>query len=52
MQRRNFLIESSMATLGLALSLPGDAQGTQSSAGRKDAFLDSLIARWETGIPT
>jgi len=51
MHRRNFLIESGLATLGLLTVLPRCAHGMQSPAGSKDAFLESLIAQWEAGIP-
>src|SRR5262245_12913193 len=53
MHRRDFLLESSLATLGLStLVLPGNAYGMQNPARSRDAFLESLIARWEDGIPT
>ena len=46
MQRREFLVESGRAGLGLsALYVSG------CSAGHKDVFLESLAAGWEAGIP-
>jgi CubicO group peptidase (beta-lactamase class C family) len=51
MHRRSFLIESSLATLGLSALLPGDSHAMQTPAGVKDAFLESLVASWEAGIP-
>jgi CubicO group peptidase (beta-lactamase class C family) len=52
MDRRSFLIESSLATLGVSsLALPGISYATQVQAGSADAFLRSLVASWEAGIP-
>ena len=52
MQRRQFLTESGRAALGLsALCVSACSPKTQSSAGPKDAFLESLVAYWEAGIP-
>jgi CubicO group peptidase (beta-lactamase class C family) len=50
MQRREFLIESGHAALGFgALSLAGCSLPTPNAP--KDAFLESLVAAWEAGIP-
>jgi CubicO group peptidase (beta-lactamase class C family) len=52
MDRRSFLVESSLATLGLSsLSLPGLSHAMQATAPSRDAFLESLVAWWEAGIP-
>jgi CubicO group peptidase (beta-lactamase class C family) len=49
MQRREFLIESSRAALGLsALSV---SSCSRNSIGPRDVFLESLVASWEAGIP-
>jgi CubicO group peptidase (beta-lactamase class C family) len=53
MDRRDFLIDSTLATLGLsALLVPRDARGMQNPAISRDGFLGSLTAQWEAGIPT
>ena len=53
MDRRSVLIESSLATLGLSsFALPGSAHAMQVPTGSPDAFLTSLVASWEAGIPT
>jgi CubicO group peptidase (beta-lactamase class C family) len=50
MQRREFLIESGHAALGFgALSLAGCSLPKPNAP--KDAFLESLVASWEAGIP-
>ncbi len=49
--RRNFLIEGSLATLGLLAVPPRVARGMQSAAGSGNANFQSLIAHWESGIP-
>ena len=52
MDRRSFLIEGSLATLGLSsLAFPGSSHAMQAPAGSRDAFLESLIAAWDAGIP-
>ena len=52
MDRRSFLIESSLATLGISsLALPGISHAMQTPAGSRDPFLESLVAGWEAGIP-
>jgi CubicO group peptidase (beta-lactamase class C family) len=52
MQRRDFLIESGRATLGLSLlSLAGCSTSTSKLAGPRDVFLESLVADWGKGIP-
>lgn len=52
MNRRSFLIEGSLATFGLSsLALPGSAEAGQAPASSRDAFLTSLTAEWEAGIP-
>jgi CubicO group peptidase (beta-lactamase class C family) len=49
MQRREFLIDSSRAALGLsALSV---SSCSKNSIGPKDVFLESLVASWAAGIP-
>src|SRR5918995_2778407 len=50
MRRRDFLIESGRAALGFgALSLSACSSRTPNAP--KDAFLESLVAAWEAGIP-
>ena len=50
MQRREFLFDGGRAALGLgAFVLSGGSSHGQTEA--KDAFLESLVARWESGIP-
>lgn len=50
MRRREFLIESGRAALGFgALSLAACSSRTPNAP--KDAFLESLVAAWEAGIP-
>jgi CubicO group peptidase (beta-lactamase class C family) len=50
MRRREFLIESGRAALGFgALSLAACSSRTPNAP--KDAFLQSLVAAWEAGIP-
>jgi CubicO group peptidase (beta-lactamase class C family) len=52
MYRRNFLIESSLATVGLStLGLPAFADRMQTASAQKDPFLESLVRWWEAGIP-
>ena len=52
MDRRTFLIEGTFATLSLSsLVLPASAHATQAPSRPRDAFLDSLTASWEAGIP-
>jgi CubicO group peptidase (beta-lactamase class C family) len=52
MQRREFLIESGQAALGLSvLAVSACSPRTRNSAGRSDVFLTSLVAGWEAGIP-
>ena len=52
MRRREFLIESGRAALGFgALSLSACSSRSPHSAATKDAFLESLVAAWEAGIP-
>jgi len=52
MQRRKFLIESGRAAIGVgALSLAACSSPAAPPAAKKDAFLDSLVAGWEAGIP-
>jgi CubicO group peptidase (beta-lactamase class C family) len=52
MLRRDFLIESGRAVLGLsALSVSACSLGPRNSAEPKDAFLESLAAGWEAAIP-
>src|SRR5512145_1724106 len=52
MYRRRFLVESSLATLGLStFALRGNSHAMQTPAAVKDAFLESLVASWEAGIP-
>src|SRR5687767_5242226 len=51
MHRRRFLVESSLATLGLStFALRGDSLAMQTPA-IKEGFLESLTAAWEIGIP-
>lgn len=51
MHRRRFLVESSLATLGLStFALRGHSLAMQTPA-IKDGFLESLVASWESGIP-
>ncbi|HET9196435.1 MAG TPA: serine hydrolase domain-containing protein [Vicinamibacterales bacterium] len=51
MHRRRFLVESSLATLGLStFALRGDSLAMQTPA-IKEGFLESLLASWESGIP-
>ena len=52
MQRREFLIESSQAALGLSvLAVSACSPATRNSAGPRDVFLKTLVADWEAGIP-
>lgn len=52
MDRRSFLIEGSLATLGLsALALPGRSHAMQAPAPSRDTFFESLVAWWEAGVP-
>ena len=52
MDRRSFLIEGSLATLGLSsLALPAPSHAMQAPTGSRDAFLGSLVGSWEAGIP-
>ena len=52
MQRRQFLIESARAAVGLsALSLVGCASKARHAAAPTGRFLESLVATWEAGIP-
>ena len=51
MHRRHFLIESGLATLGLVSAARLSAYAMQTPARSADAFLESLIAHWEAGIP-
>jgi CubicO group peptidase (beta-lactamase class C family) len=50
MRRREFLVDGGRAVLGLgALLLPACSSPTPTAP--KDAFLESLVAAWEAGIP-
>ena len=52
MDRRRFLIEGTLATLGLSsLVPPASADAMQAPSKPRDAFLESLTASWEAGIP-
>ena len=52
MDRRTFLIEGAFATMSLSsLVLPASAHALQAPSRPRDAFLESLTASWEAGIP-
>ena len=52
MNRRTFLVESSLATLGLSASAwPISAGAMQRPARPRDSLLESLVSYWEPGIP-
>jgi CubicO group peptidase (beta-lactamase class C family) len=52
MRRREFLIDSGRAALGYgALALSGCSAGSQIASPPQDAYLQSLVAAWEAGIP-
>lgn len=52
MERREFLIHSSVAMVGFSfLAKPRSSFGMQNPSGQRDAFLESLAASWESGIP-
>ena len=49
-QRRKFLVKSGRAALALG-ALPLAACSSRTPTARCDAFLESLVAGWEAGIP-
>src|SRR5262245_33156119 len=55
MQRREFLVESGRAALGASALLlsacSSPASSSRAPSAPKDAFLESLVGYWETGIP-